>query len=296
MGKLGLLGFGEAGYFIGKGLVLEGIEGLTAYDAGLATENAYRQTILKRAKDAGVVCATSAEELARECGIILCLVPSQYNEDAAISVLPYAGSGTVYVDASSSSPLLKEKLAKLFAGRGIPYVDSAIMAAVPGDGHKVPMNCSGKGASAFAEAMRPYGMRITVLEGDVGLASKIKLTRSVFMKGFEALCIEALLFARTVGLEKTVIGSVGDSFAKEPLEIMITRMLCTGAIQAGRRAHETEEARDLMEAVGIAPVVTTGTIERLRRMESLGLREELGGVPPKDLPALYAIWEEKQFV
>ncbi len=213
-----------------------------------------------------------------------------------MSVLPFAGPKTLYVDATSSSPLLKERLAGKFTEKGVRYVDSAIMAAVPGDGHKVPMNCSGEGSVAFADAMRPYGMRITVLEGGPGLASKIKLARSVFMKGFEALCIEAFLFARTVGLEKEIMASVTSSFTKEPAETFMTRMMCTGAIHAGRRAHEAEEAKDLMEAVGIVPAVTKGTIDRLKRMEALGLKEELGGVPPKDLPALYALWEKKKFV
>ena len=189
MGKLGLLGFGEAGYHIGKGLVLEGLEGLMVYDVGLQFQTGYKQLILERIKDAGVTCASSVEELVKENDIVMGLIPSQFVEDAGMSVLPHAGPDTVYVDASSSSPLLKEKMAEIFAQKGISYVDSAIMAAVPGDGHKVPMSCSGKGSETFAKAMEPYRMRITVLEGNPGLASKIKLTRSIFMKGFEAWSI-----------------------------------------------------------------------------------------------------------
>ena len=77
---------------------------------------------------------------------------------------------------------------------------------------------------------------------------------------------------------------------------MMTRMMCTSAIQAGRRAHEAEEARELLKAVGIVPALTDGTVDRLRRMEALGLREELNGVPQENLSALYEIWEKKQFV
>ncbi|SBW08487.1 putative 3-hydroxyisobutyrate dehydrogenase [uncultured delta proteobacterium] len=296
MSTLGLLGFGEAGYYIGKGLVQEGCAGLAAYDAALGTDGPYRQTVLDRARDAGVATRSSVAELVASSDIILCLVPSQHNEAAAMSVLPHAGSKTLYVDATSSSPLLKERLAKAFKDKGVRYVDAAIMSAVPADGHRVPMNCSGDGAVAFADAMRPYGMRITILDGDPGLASRIKLARSVFMKGFEALCIEAFLFAKTVGLEKEIMESVSASFGKEPVETMMTRMMCTGAIHAGRRAHEAEEARDLMEAVGIVPTVTNGAIDRLKRMEALGLKEELGGLPPKDMPALYGLWEKKKFV
>ncbi len=293
MSILGFLGFGEAAYYIAKGLVQEGMKDIHAYDVALGSNSAYKQTVLDRAKDAGATCMDSVDALAQSSDIVFCLVPSSHDEEACLGILPLIRPTTLMVDGTSSSPLLKERLAAAYAAKGLRYVDAAIMTPPMNSGHKAPIKCSGDGAEEWAEAMRAFGMNIEVLPGGLGMASKTKLARSVLMKGAEALFIEGFLFARAIGLEKEIMESVASSFNAGPVQNMITNMMCTGAVHAGRRAHEAEEAMALMEAVGIEPAVTRGSVERLKRMEGLGLREDLEGIPPKDLESLYTLWEEK---
>jgi DNA-binding transcriptional MocR family regulator len=58
---------------------------------------------------------------------------------------------------------------------------------------------SGPAALAFAEAVRPYGAAVTVLDGPVGAAAEQKLLRSVFYEGLAAAVVEALEAAKAAG-------------------------------------------------------------------------------------------------
>ncbi len=295
MVRLGFVGFGEAGFYMSQGLGEEGVKDIRVFDVALASSGPYKQTVENRAKEAGVTCVASVAELARDSDIVICAVPAQHNESAALSVLPHMRPDVLYVDVTSSSPMLKEKLAAVFAAKGFRYVDSAMMGALPNDRHKVPMCCSGDGAKEWVERISPWNMKGQLLEGPAGMASKVKLTRSAFMKGLQALCDESFLLARKLGIEDNLMRSLAGTFAKEPVEKMFPRFMAADAVHAERRMHEAEESAALMEAVGIVPAVCRGAVERMRLTAAMGLREELGGKPPKDLETLFGLWETKGY-
>jgi 3-hydroxyisobutyrate dehydrogenase-like beta-hydroxyacid dehydrogenase len=61
--KVGFIGFGEAGYTIGKGLRAAGVEQLFAYD--IAWQSSERGALIRsRAQDAGATLVESPAELA----------------------------------------------------------------------------------------------------------------------------------------------------------------------------------------------------------------------------------------
>ncbi len=292
---LGFIGFGEAAYYMCQGLREEGVTGIRAFDVAAAAGGPAAGTVRGRAEDAGVSLVGSVAELLAGGGIIVTAVPVKYNEDAARSALPHMREDILYVDVTSSSPLVKEKMAREFGAAGFRYVDSAMLGALPNDRHKVPMCCSGDGAGDWVAAITPWNMKPQLLDGPAGLASKVKLTRSAYMKGLQALCDESFLLARKLGLEEMLIESLAGTFAKEPVEKMFPRFMCADAVHAERRMHEVAESVELMEAVGVVPAVCKGAMERMRLTAAMGLREELGGKPPKDAETLYALWEKKGY-
>jgi hypothetical protein len=79
------------------------------------------------------------------------------------------------------------------------------------------------------------------------------------------------------------------------VEGFFIRMMLTNAVHSERRAHEAVESKALMEELGIVPAITNGTIERMNRTTALGLRAELNGQPHRDMDALYALWESKNY-
>lgn len=289
------IGFGEAGYYMAQGLGEEGVTGIRAFDPAANGNGPLAETIKKRMAKTGVTSVASVKELLQSATLVITAVPAKHNEEAAHSALPFMREDILYVDVTSCSPLLKEKLAGEYAAKGFRYVDSAMLGALPADRHKVPMCCSGDGAGDWTAITTTWNMNARLLEGPAGLASKVKLTRSAFMKGLQALCDESFLLARKLGLEESLLQSLAGTFAKEPVTKMFPRFLCADAVHAERRMHEAAESMALMEEMGIVPAVARGVVERMRRTAAMNLREELGGVPPKDVGELYRLWEEKNY-
>ena len=289
------IGFGEVGYYMAQGLGEEGVKGICAFDPAASGDGAVAETVKKRMRDTGVTPVSSVEELLKDAKVVITAVPAKFNESAARSALPFMREDILYVDVTSCSPLVKENLAKEYAAKGFRYVDSAMLGALPNDRHKVPMCCSGNGAEDWVKIIAPWNMKAQLLEGPAGLGSKVKLTRSAFIKGLQALCDESFLLAKKLGLEESLMKSLMGTFAKEPVEKMFPRFMCADAVHAERRMHEAAESMALMEEVGVVPAVTRGVVERMRLTAAMNLREELGGKPPKDVQELYRLWEEKKY-
>lgn len=289
------IGFGEVGYYMAQGLGEEGVKGIRAFDPAADGDSPLAATIKKRMSETGVTPVSSMEALLEGASVVITAVPARRNEDAARSALPFMRKDILYVDVTSCSPLVKETLAKEYAAKGFRYVDSAMLGALPNDRHKVPMCASGVGAKEWVETTALWNMKAQLLDGPAGLGSKVKLTRSAFMKGLQALCDESFLLAKKLGLEESLLQSLMGSFAKEPVATMFPRFMCADAVHAERRMHEAAESMALMEEVGVVPAVTRGVVERMRLTAAMNLREELGGKPPKDVQELYRLWEEKKY-
>lgn len=293
--RVGFIGLGEAGYFMSKGLGREGVSGIKAFDVALDLGGSYKDTVLERAKDAGVTLVSSIQELAGACTVIFCAVQAQYAAEVADKALPFMPAGAVFVDLTTARPDQKRASAQTYAKAGFSYIDGAMMGSLPLDGHKVSTLCSGMGAKELCERMNAFGMRMQFVEGDAGMATTHKLVRSSFTKGAESLAVETMLFARKMGIEKEVLQSLAANYAKTTFDETIVRLVRSDMIHAERRAHEVEESAALMERCGIVPVMARATIERMRRTAELGLKEELKGVTPKTVDEVYTLWEAKKY-
>jgi 3-hydroxyisobutyrate dehydrogenase-like beta-hydroxyacid dehydrogenase len=198
------------------------------------------------------------------------------------------------VDVTTAKPASKRDMEATFAAQGIRCVDGAMLGPLPVNGHRVPILASGAAAAEWAAIMTPYGMKIEVMEGHAGAASAIKLVRSVFMKGLEALFVETFLFARRSGAEDIVLSSLAETL-NVPFENTAQRMITADLVHAERRAFEVEESIGQMRDIGIEPIMAEATVRRLKKSAALGTREELGGVAPKTLADVYGIWQEKKY-
>ena len=299
--SLGYIGFGEAAYNMGKGLKGEGFETIRAYDVALDKEGPYRDTVLKRCEDAKITAVFSAKELVESSDVVVIAVPARFTASTAEGLLPFAKKGQLFVDVTTALPDIKEKQAKAFAAAGADYVDSAMLGSLMTMGHKVPILASGKGSKRWHDLMTPYNMKIGLVNESapddvpVGEASRIKLVRSVFMKGIEGLIVETLLFARKCGIEDYILDSISGSMDKDSFKDLALRMAGADLIHSERRSFEVGESMELMKEVGVEPLMAAGTKERLARTAALGLNEELHGIVPKDFPTIYGLWEKKQY-
>ncbi len=292
--RLGFMGFGEAAFHMAAGLVKEGLAGIVVYDhaASLAEDAPPRLTLMRRVDEAGVTLVETPAALAASADFIVLAVPATFAEAAAASITDHMTAGQTLADVCSSSPNLKAKIAEICAGRGLGYVDSPMLGPLPVYGHKVPIAASGQAAQAWHDAMTPYNMVIEVIDGPAGMASRIKLSRSIFTKGFEALLVETFQFARKNGVEDVVMNSIGDTMDRASFRQSAERYLSGDLVHAARRAHELEDAITIMRETGIEPLVAEGAYARLMASANSGSAEKLGGNTPKSLEEVFAIWVE----
>lgn len=296
--SLGFIGFGEAAFCMAKGLGGEGVKGILAYDVALDSESSYRKTVLNRIEQSGCVsAAVSAKELVEKCDFVVIAVPARFTPSTAEGLLPLARKGQYFIDVTTALPDIKQVEAAKFVEKGAFYVDSAMLGGLLSYGHKVPILASGDGAEAWHDAMTPWGMNITIVGAGSkpGDASRIKLVRSCFTKGLEALLTESLIFAHKCGLEDRFMQSVCSTIEKQPFADLVVMLAGSDFVHSERRGFEMGEAMELMEKVGVKPLVAAGAKARMEHTTSFGCGKELNGVSPKSLEEIFALMDRNNY-
>jgi 3-hydroxyisobutyrate dehydrogenase-like beta-hydroxyacid dehydrogenase len=280
---LGFVGFGEVGHAFTQGLREQTPQlRVLAYDA-VPADSPGGRLVRERAAAVGARVVDSVAELVAACDIVLCAVPAAYAMDVATAVVDQLRPGQAYFDLTASHPETKRQVAALLsdACEGLEVMDLAIVGPVLLQRHRVPIMASGSAGPALAQ-LCALGMQLEVLSPEPGEASATKLCRSVFTKGFEALLVETALMARSFGIEDRVLASIEGTLATQTFTAAANRYITQNAVHAARRVHEIEDVARLMTSVGIRPLVTNGSLERMRASAASGAREHFGAQVPAD--------------
>ncbi len=288
MKSLSIVGTGEDARRIADGLAGEGIAVVRV--SPMPNGSAERGAVMGAPPRDGFPPETTLPELLEQSGFVLNLAAPEKTEKTACMILERP-PGMVFIDGSSSSPLLKKRLAGIFSEKGRGYVDAAFMESPLTAGHRAQMVCSGQGAHLWARSMRMFGMHIDVMQGAAGTASGFRLVKNFLLRGAEAILAEGFFLARSLRLETEALSALAGAVTADTLESQVIQTLCAGAISAETGRRELEEAAELMAELGIDPAAARGAARRLGHVESLGIDSQLRGVPPKDLPELYGLWD-----
>jgi 3-hydroxyisobutyrate dehydrogenase-like beta-hydroxyacid dehydrogenase len=285
--SVGFIGYGEIGSTLGAGLRAQGVEQVSSYDIG-AFDGPYASLIQSRAKAAGVTLVRSPAELAERAQVMIGVTPGSASVESAKGFAAHLAARHVFIDIASATPKVKMAMAAALAGSGAMVADGSIV-GTPKDGLALPILASGPAAEAVRDALVPWGMKIDAVGEKLGTATAIKILRSVLIKGIEALTGEMLLGARRYGLEDVVLASAAKTLSR-PFPDFAEALLTTGVIHARRRSEEAGMAAEALADVGIEPIMSRSTAERLHWVETLGLKEHFGGKVPGSLEeALLAI-------
>jgi 3-hydroxyisobutyrate dehydrogenase-like beta-hydroxyacid dehydrogenase len=273
---IGFIGFGEAGSTIAGGLRSAGIESIAAFD--IASDDPVRgPTIRERAARTGSALVESPAALAAAADVLLSTVTSSSALDAAAAVATFLGPNHVYADLNSVSPALKQEVAAVVDASGARFVEAAVMAPVLPYGHRVPMLLGGANATAFAEAMRPYGMCCEVLaDAKIGSAAAIKMCRSIVVKGLEAVLCECVLAAAQFDADEHVFASLSESFPGVDWKKLADYMVGRVVVHGERRAREMEEVSATLSSIGVDPIMSEAAARRQQWSADLGLRDCFG--------------------
>ncbi|WP_202759154.1 NAD(P)-dependent oxidoreductase [Delftia acidovorans] len=171
--------------------------------------------------------------------------------------LPHLRDGVVYVDMTTADPQeMREcgELARRVAqGRAVHFVDVAITGAVNLGGRKTPLLVAGGKAGFVQELFLPLGGSVRVVGGQPGDAAALKLLRSIYTKGTEALAVECLVTAQQMGLREQLHAVLQD-IDETPLRTLMESMVRTHIPHSARRRNEVAEARQQMARNGLAPI------------------------------------------
>ena len=288
--SVGFIGFGEAGFEMAKGLHPERTIRLFAYDLkGQDPESA--AWIRKRAQEAGATYLDSTEEVVRKTDVILSLVTPEACVSVAREVAPHLKPGQIYLDLTSSFPNDMKAIAALVEPTGARFTDGAMMGALPIYGHKVLIYVAGPYAQEAARILNQRGMNLQPVGKEPGQASAIKLILSISTKGLEALLVEMLLAAHHYKVEEPVLSALNQFFVMG-LEALINRFVVCDAVHAGRRVKEMESSVRLLKNLGVDPIMSEATVQRLKWSASLGLSEYFKGISPEGYKEVIQAWEK----
>lgn len=213
----------------------------------------------------GLPAVASAQDALANAPLVLSLVTATSAYDAALEYAPLLASGAIWCDMNSVAPETKRAAASVIEGAGAIYVDAAILAPVNPARLSVPFLLSGESASRAEILLRQKGFdNITVIGGDIGRASAIKLLRSVMVKGLEALTAEMLLGADAFGVTDAVLASLDASERHDSWFDRATYNMERMTTHGLRRAAEMEEAAKMLRSVNVEPMMTIGTVRRQR--------------------------------
>jgi 3-hydroxyisobutyrate dehydrogenase-like beta-hydroxyacid dehydrogenase len=259
--RVALIGFGEAGGILGHDLAARGLA-VATYDI-LFDDRRARDAMLEKARSSKVRAAENPADAAREAQLVISAVTASSAHDVARDAARRLAAGQTFLDINSVSPSTKQKMAEHFANAPAHFVEAAVMAAVPPQRLKVPMLLGGAHAASLAARLNAIGLDATVASDRVGVASAVKMCRSVIIKGLEALATESMLAARRYGAEDAVLKSLAATFPQMGWHAKLPDYLISRVAEHGkRRAAEMREAAQALRDVGIDPLMAEAAAER----------------------------------
>jgi len=278
---VGFIGFGEAAFYIAKGLLGAGVRNVVAFDINTHAPK-LGDLIRERAAETNTNLVDSNSAVAAACEVIFSAVTADQAFVAAQETSPHLHPEHYFADLNSISPQMKQQIGCAISASGARFVEAAMMAPVPPHNHKVPMLLGGAAAPAFLELLRPFGVRMEVVSTDqIGRAAAVKMFRSIVYKGLEALMLECVLGASHYGAEERVFASLNESFPGVDFKKLADYMIGRVAIHGERRAREMEEVVNTLRELGVEPMMAEATVRRMDWAASFDLRDRFGGEFPK---------------
>lgn len=264
LARIGLIGYGEVGKIFSAGLKDKtGVTAVSAWDLKLA-DPATQAAEQAHAAQAGVAAQPSMQALCEASELVISAVTASNTLAVAQEAAAFLRPGRVFLDLNSASPGTKQQCAALVDAAGAHYVEAGVMTSVPPYGIRVPMLLGGARAAELAAVLAAWGMDAKAVSERLGVASAIKMCRSVMIKGLEALVIESYTTARAYGVEDHVLPTLQETFPSiawsEQGAYFFSRVVQHGQ----RRAEEMRESANTVREAGFEPLMTAAIASKQR--------------------------------
>jgi 3-hydroxyisobutyrate dehydrogenase len=265
--KVALIGLGEVGRCFAEALHAQGIELLVA-------EKRLSQTALALTQQMGVVPHTDIGPWIRDAQAVLVCSTGKESKTISIQCAEHLAEGSLIADFTTADPSHKREAAAVAHQKSISFADVAIMGGITLTFARTPLLVSGSGAERLAALLAPLQGNVRVIRGEAGDAISLKLLRSVFTKGLEALGVEVLVAAQRQGVREQLYEVLSD-IDNTPLRDFVNMVVRTHVIHAARRTHEVEQAAEQLALLGLPSRVLPGVRERFVTTTDLLARSPL---------------------
>jgi len=249
--KIALIGGGEVGRCYARALSQAGHRIVALCDVKIS------DALDTLSRELGATLQAQPGPWLHEADVVISAVFGSAAQQTAEQALPHMARTALYADFTTASAQDMAAAAERAAALGIDFADVAIMGAISLGQGKTPLLCAGTGAARIHALMHEAGAPIRQVGGRAGDAVTLKLLRSIFTKGCEALAVECLVAAHAKGLRQELYEVLQD-IDQQPLQVFLEMLVRTHVQHAPRRLVEVEEASRQLESDGLEPRVLPG--------------------------------------
>jgi len=257
--NVALIGYGEVGKILAEDLRAQGVA-VTAYD--LKLDGVQAQPLREHAARNGVLLAATHALAAQGADLVVSAVTASQTVAVAEAAAAGLKRGAFFLDFNSASPGAKIRAAVVVNAAGGRYVEGAVMTSVPPYRIKVPLLLGGPDATALLPVLQGLGFAPRLADERLGIASATKMSRSVMIKGLEAMVIESFTTARHYGVEDALIASLVETFPGIDWEKQAAYFFQRVIEHGRRRSEEVREVAQTVREAGLTPWSASGTAER----------------------------------
>lgn len=168
----------------------------------------------ERARKAGMRPVAEEELVAAD--VILSIVPPAEAIPLAKRLVPAltkAAKKPVYIDLNAINPDTAMMVAMIIEPTGAIYVDGGIIGGPPRAGYDGPVYYVSGDQARKAEALAPFGLKISVLDAPGCAASALKMSYAGITKGLIAIGSSMIMAAERAGVADALRAELGASQA-----------------------------------------------------------------------------------
>lgn len=188
-------------------------------------------------------------------------------------IVEHLQNGQLVIDINSVAPDKKRRSAALIEAAGAQYLDMAVMAPVQPRLHQTPVLIAGKMVNDLESELTKLGFDFRIISTDVGEATAIKMVRSLFVKGLEAITVETLLAAEASGCLDEITDSISKSYPGLGWPDFASYQFERTLTHGHRRAAEMRESAATLDNLGLTGSLAT---EIANVQENMGAAEISG--------------------
>lgn len=270
--KIAIIGSGDVGRCYAQAFNAAG------HSVAHLCDSAPRQSIIEFASDISAQLHSEPGPWLGEADLIVSAVFGGVALGVAEKALPFVRQDAIYADFTTGSANDLFAASQLAAQAGVRFVDVAIVGAISISGAKTPLLCAGSASQDIIKVMSGVGAPIHEVGSQAGDAVSLKLLRSVFTKGMEALAVECLLAAEQRGL-RTELYDVLSDLDQIPIRKFMEVSVTTHVRHAGRRLAEVREASQQLTNEGVSPLALAGVEQRFQTTSAAINRSALTAEP-----------------